>query len=131
MHPPRAQRSEIIDRFGELREQLKPFKSAIDEEEKLAKLIRAWHEDDPPDLPLTEEGEHYVIELGPRANRRHFKPGAMRRLSQKIQNFFQLVKLGLEDFDAHIPIEERGKYVLEARTGPRKLEVFAKLQKAA
>jgi hypothetical protein len=128
-------RPAIVDEIGDLDSELNTADRK--KKEKRLKALRAkasaWYENEAGDKVFEVEGNRYTLILSEKANEREYKPGALRRLATRLgARFWQYCKLSLGDFDDQIALEDRAKYVDEAQTGARRLEIVAKpVSKAA
>ncbi len=115
------------DQYGDDCKTLAPFQSTITRKESLRKKIVAAHEDKPADLPCAAEGDRWLLMLSPRKMKRIFKPGAIKRLAAFLgDQFYKIADVGLGDFDEHVTILDRSKYVVEEQTGHRTIEAIEK-----
>ncbi len=115
------------DQYGDDCKTLAPYQSTITRKEGLRKKIVAAHEDKPADLPCTAEGERWTLMLSPRKMKRIFKPGAIKRLAAFLgDTFYKIADVGFGDFDEHVTILDRSKYVVEEQTGHRTIEAVEK-----
>lgn len=116
-----------LDQYGDLCKTLAPFKSSISAKEALRRKIAAAYEDQAADQSFQAEGERWTIRLSPKTVKRMFKPGALKRLAFFLGDaFFKIAQVPLGDFEAHVTLPDRSKYVVESQTGYRTVEAVEK-----
>ena len=116
-----------VDHYGDLCKRLDPFKADIAGKEKLRKKIVAAYDDQPADESFTPEGDRWILKLGPRTMRRIWKPGAIKRLATFLGDaFYKIAQVPLGEFDDHVTIPDRSKYVIEEQTGHRHIDAIEK-----
>jgi glutamine synthetase type III len=110
-----------VDRLWTLDNKLAPFKSDIYERDKLRKKIAARFDDEDATKSFIAPGETTPgVEVSARTNRRDFKPGALKKLATFLgELFWPLAKVSMEDFEDHVTILDRDKYVVESQSGYR------------
>lgn len=123
-----AQRRALVDEYSWLDEKLKPL---VKRKEKLRAQILALHPDLADDLGVTESGDLYDLEIEPRGPER--KVTALNKLAKYLgmKRFFALCKITVEAFEANVPAADRGPFLVEARTGGRRLIPTRKFTEAA
>ena len=116
------ERKRIVDRLGELEDEIAPHKPAIKEAEALRKTVRGWAETDEVDpLATTKyDGAKYESCLTAREMRRRITslPRLFRFLKQR--KFLKLCSFALKALDDNEIVTPKGLVVLEP-TGPREV----------
>lgn len=127
-----SRRSSLIDEFGDLDQDLSPFAKKLRRRDDLRKQIQSWYAEEGGNQTFIAAGDRWGVSIGEKAHKREFKPGCMRRLATFLGAlFFKVCRVNLEDFDAHVPIGERARFVVESQSGYRKIEAFPKSQAKA
>jgi hypothetical protein len=118
-----------VDEFVILDTELAPFKSKIRRRDDLRKLIGARYENEDPNGTFIAQGNVSSAKVSPRTMRRDFKPGAMEKFAAFLGKvFFKLAKVSMEDFDNHVTILDREKFVVQSQTGYRYVNAIAKAE---
>lgn len=114
-----------IDEFGALDAELGPKNAR---HTFLRKQFLAPYDSEAANQAFTAEGELYVLAIGEKANKRTYKPTAMRRLAAflSLKTFYSLCSLTLGKFDENVPAGVQHRFVDEAQEGARTIKVIAK-----
>lgn len=116
-----------LDQYGDYCKTLAPFKSTISAHKALRKKIAAAYEDQAADESFQAEGERWTVKLSPKTVRRMFKPGALKRLAHFLGDaFYKIAQVPLGEFEAHVTLPDRSKYIVESQTGYRTVEAVEK-----
>ncbi len=123
-----------MDEFVELDTELAPFKKKIYRRDTLRKEIAARYENEPETESFIAPGIFTAgVEVGPKTMRRDFKRGALEILASILgKPFWKLISMRMEDFDNHVTIDQRDKYVAQSQSGYRYVHAIAgEVRKAA
>ncbi len=116
-----------LDQYGDDCKTLAPFKSVISRKEALRKKIVSAYEDQAEDQSFQAEGERWTVKLSPKTTKRAFKPGALKRLAAFLGDvFFKIAQVPLGEFENHVTVLDRSKYIVESQTGHRTVEAVEK-----
>ncbi len=114
----------LADGFGALDVQVQRFKPTTKLHEAARKELQALYDASDAGASYTLKGEHFEIQIGPRENERAIKsiPALIKALTQKVFN--QVAKVPLKVIDALVPADQRGEFIVEARTGSRSVKAI-------
>lgn len=118
-----AKRRAIADEYGAVDEAYQPLKKRRD---FLQAQILGLHADLAADLGTVEEGDVYTIEIPPKGNER--KVTALDKLVKflGLKKFLSFAKFNVGDLEESVPAESRGLFLVEARTGGRRMKAIRK-----
>lgn len=114
-----------VDEFVDLDTELYPLKSKISRHQFLRKKIAARFENREADGTFKAEGVRTDgVLVGPKTMQRDFKPGALKRLADFLEtSFWKIAKVSMKDFDDHVTIDERDRFVVRSQSGFRLVTV--------
>lgn len=122
--PPRAA---IIDELGKLDAELAAMKPKEARRKELSEQVIEWFQDEPAEKAVAASGARFTVVVSPRGNQRSILsiPKLFKRLGER--TFLTNCSIALGALDNLLTKAEIGKFVGEARTGPRKVTTAARV----
>jgi hypothetical protein len=126
----RLERMAKIDEYGEIKRRLQLAEPDEQRAKALKDEIEGWHKDGPGDVPITERGAAYEVQLSPRRNERTIvdKRKAFDRLKKALgmDGLIAILDIPLTaGVDKVVPKSEQKAFIAEERSGYRTLTVVA------
>ena len=114
------------DRLGELQRQIDLLDPVVAEHKVLKEKFEELAKAEPADKPVVFRGTLYQIQFGPRRNERTVTNPAKAFAALKKSlgaGLLAVLDIPLGLLDKHVPESERTKFVVQERSGWRKLDV--------
>ena len=115
--------SALVDEVGSLEKELAPWRGKLAREELLRKSIRAQYDSAPADIPVSVEGEKFIVALGPKALQSTVNVGKLAK-TIGAKGALSIAKVTLEALKAFPGVA--GQVVTQSLTGTRSWKIFEK-----
>lgn len=118
-----------LDTYGEVTRRLALVAPDEALEKALKEKIQSWYKDAPGELPQTERGFIYEIQMSARRNERTItdkrKVYQLLKKSLGLDGLIAVLEIGLSVIDKHIPKSAQHAFIAEERSGYRTMTVVA------
>ena len=120
---PHADRSAVIDEYGELDRQVSQFEPTRKRHKELQDAIRSWHDSEPADAACSVSGRLYDVIVGMCGEERFLEPKAKAEIFKRLgrARAFQVFSITLKAVEAELGGVVLATLASKARTGSRKL----------